>query len=59
MQRNILTSQQLFSLHLNEFSKLRKLFYININSHFKILNLLVKYSSVKGAFSELGKNKFV
>lgn len=44
---------------MNEFSKLRQLFYININSHFKILNLLVKYSAVKGAFSELGKNKFV
>ena len=44
---------------MNEFSKLRQLFYININSHFKILNLLVKYSAVKGAFSELGKSKFV
>ena len=45
---------------MNEFSKLRQLFYININSHFKILlNLLVKYSAVKGAFSELRKNKFV
>ena len=44
---------------MNEFSKLRQLFYININSHFKILNLFGKYSAVKGAFSELGKNKFV
>ena len=44
---------------INEFSKIRQLFYININIHFKILNLLVKYSAVKGAFSELEKNKFV
>ena len=44
---------------MNEFSKLRQLFYINVNSHFKILNLLVKYSAFKGALSELVNNNFM